>query len=273
MNKEKAKEAGRMLKFALFSVSAGLIEMGSYALLAELTSLGYWPCYLIALTLSVLWNFTLNRKFTFRSAANVPIAMLKVAAYYAVFTPLSTLLGEYLTGTLHWNGYLATVVNMLLNFVTEYLYQRFFVFGPSLDGAGKEPAESQPDIDAIMALLDWNQSAAEQQRGKELARRVRNIQVFLQPCHENFHKNVWDNCAEILTEKTDEELSPYLSGLMEWLQDMNWPGAGRILERLRQMKRDAVFRQTYENCRKQALAANDDIWEENLKMLDEEVRA
>ena len=123
----------RFIKFALFSVSAGLIEMGSFALLNEFTSWSYWPCYLIALVLSVVWNFTLNRKFTFKSAANVPIAMAKVLTYYAVFTPLSTLLGEYLAGTLGWNEYLVTAINMLLNFGTEFLYQRTFVFGKSLD--------------------------------------------------------------------------------------------------------------------------------------------
>ena len=123
----------RFIKFALFSASAGLIEMGSFALLNEFTARSYWPCYLIALVLSVVWNFTLNRKFTFKSAANVPIAMAKVLAYYAVFTPLSTLLGEYLAGTLGWNEYLVTVINMLLNFGTEFLYQRTFVFGKSLD--------------------------------------------------------------------------------------------------------------------------------------------
>lgn len=123
----------RFIKFALFSASAGLIEMGSFALLNEFTAWGYWPCYLIALVLSVVWNFTLNRKFTFKSAANVPIAMAKVLAYYAVFTPLSTLLGEYLAGTLGWNEYLVTVINMLLNFGTEFLYQRTFVFGKSLN--------------------------------------------------------------------------------------------------------------------------------------------
>ena len=113
----------RFIKFALFSASAGLIEMGSFALLNEFTAWSYWPCYLIALVLSVVWNFTLNRKFTFKSAANVPIAMAKVLTYYAVFTPLSTLLGEYLV----------TAINMLLNFGTEFLYQRTFVFGKSLD--------------------------------------------------------------------------------------------------------------------------------------------
>lgn len=125
----------RLLKFVFFSISAGLIELGSFALLNEWTPLSYWPCYLIALMLSVLWNFTLNRKFTFRSAANVPVAMAKVLAYYAVFTPLSTLLGQYLSETCGWNEYLVTALNMVLNFATEYLWQRLAVFGKSIDSA------------------------------------------------------------------------------------------------------------------------------------------
>lgn len=127
------KEFARMVKFAFFSVSAGAIEIGSFALLNEVWHLPYWISYLVALVLSVLWNFTLNRRFTFKSAANVPVAMLKVAAYYAVFTPLSTALEHWLTAGLGWNEYIATGINMLLNFVTEFLYQRFFVFGKSLD--------------------------------------------------------------------------------------------------------------------------------------------
>ena len=133
------KEALRFIKFAVFSASAGLIELGSFTLLNEVTTWSYWPCYLIALLLSVVWNFTLNRKFTFHAATNVPVAMLKVLAYYAVFTPLSALLGDYLAETLKWNEYLVTVLNMLLNFVTEFLYQRFFVFGKSIDSDGLHP--------------------------------------------------------------------------------------------------------------------------------------
>lgn len=132
------REFGRAVKFLLFSISAGLIQIGSFALMNELLHWPYWICYLVALVLSVLWNFTLNRKFTFRSAANVPIAMLKVAAYYAVFTPLSALLEHVLTDSLLWNEYLVTGINMVLNFLTEFLYQRFFVFGKSIDTAKKE---------------------------------------------------------------------------------------------------------------------------------------
>ena len=125
----------RSLKFTLFSASAGLIQIGAFALCNDVIRLPAWLGYLIALVLSVLWNFTLNRKFTFQSAANVPVAMAKVAAYYAVFTPLSTLLGNFLAANLGWNEYLVTVVNMLLNFSTEFLYQRFFVFGKTIDSA------------------------------------------------------------------------------------------------------------------------------------------
>ncbi len=124
-------EFWKVVKFSLFSFSAGLIQMGSFALLHECTNLGYWPSYLFSLLLSVLWNFTLNRKFTFHSAANIPVAMAKVALYYLIFTPLSTLLGNYLNRTLLWNEYLVTILNMALNFVTEFLYQRYYVFRSS----------------------------------------------------------------------------------------------------------------------------------------------
>ena len=127
------KKFFRFIKFALFSASAGLIELGTFTLLNEVFHLPYWVSYLIALVLSVLWNFTLNRKFTFQSAANVPEAMLKVAAYYAVFIPVTTWLEHFLTTSLGWNEYLVTALNMILNFSTEFLYQRFFVFGSSID--------------------------------------------------------------------------------------------------------------------------------------------
>ncbi len=127
------KEFWRFIKFALFSASAGLIEIGSFALFNEVLHWPYWLSYLIALVLSVVWNFTLNRKFTFKSAANIPIAMLKVALFYVAFIPLSTLLEHFLTTNLGWNEYLVTAINMGLNFITEFLYQRFFVFGKSID--------------------------------------------------------------------------------------------------------------------------------------------
>jgi putative flippase GtrA len=130
---EKKAELIRTVKFVGFSISAGVIQILSYTLLYELAHFPEWLSYLIALILSVIWNFTLNREFTFKSANNVPIAMLKVAAYYAVFTPLSTLLEKWLTESLGWNGYLVTFLNMFINFVTEYLFDRFVVFGKSID--------------------------------------------------------------------------------------------------------------------------------------------
>jgi putative flippase GtrA len=127
------KELLRSLKFLLFSLSAGIIELGAFSLLNELTAWNYWPCYLIALTLSVLWNFTLNRRYTFQSASNVPKAMALVFAFYCVFTPLSTWLGHCLADGLGWNEYLVTGINMIANFVLEFLYDRFVVFRDSLD--------------------------------------------------------------------------------------------------------------------------------------------
>ncbi len=126
------KEIIRTLKFVGFSISAGVIEFLTFTALTELTPLPYWPRYLIALVLSVIWNFTLNRKFTFQSANNVPAAMAKVLGYYCVFTPLSTLLGSHLAEA-GWNEYLVTALNMVLNFVTEYLFDRFVVFRNSID--------------------------------------------------------------------------------------------------------------------------------------------
>ncbi len=130
---DKKKETIRIVKFFLFSVSAGVIEMVTFALLNELTKWPYWPSYLIALTLSVLWNFTLNRNFTFQSASNVPVAMIKIAVFYCIFTPVTTLLGNFLVENLLWNAYLVTAINMALNLTTEYIYDRFFVFGKTID--------------------------------------------------------------------------------------------------------------------------------------------
>ncbi len=131
----KKKELLRSIKFTLFSISAGVIQLVSYALLYELLHLPEWISYLISLILSVLWNFTLNRKFTFQSAANVPVAMMKVALFYVVFTPLSTWWTKVLTEDLLWNAYVVQIGTMVINFVSEYLYQRFVVFGKSLDTA------------------------------------------------------------------------------------------------------------------------------------------
>lgn len=126
------KEVLRAIKFTLFSISAGIIEILSFTLMTEFTQLPYWPRYMIALVLSVLWNFTFNRRYTFQSAGNVPKAMMLVALYYLVFTPVSTWAGDALTG-LGWNDYLVTGLNMVVNFVTEFLYDKYVVFRGSVD--------------------------------------------------------------------------------------------------------------------------------------------
>ena len=127
------KELLRTIKFTLFSLSAGVIEISLFELLDKLTNMPYWPWYLIALVASVIWNFTFNRNFTFQSANNIPIAMFKVFCYYLVFTPVTTILGNYLAESLLWNGTVVTLLNMVLNFITEYLFDRFYVFRDSID--------------------------------------------------------------------------------------------------------------------------------------------
>ncbi len=122
----------RFLKFALFSASAGLIQIANFTLLLELAHLSYWPAYLIALILSVVYNFTINRRFTFKSADNYASGMLKVLGYYLVFTPLSTWWGAALTA-LGVNEYIVLIGTMLINFITEYLFCRLFVYRNSLD--------------------------------------------------------------------------------------------------------------------------------------------
>lgn len=136
--KEKQKknlktEFIRFLKFLVFSCTAGVIQFGTFTLLNEVAHLSYWPSYLIALILSIVYNFTVNRKFTFKSTNNIPIAMTLVLAYYAVFTPLSTLWGDALTQKAHWNEYIVLAGTMVINFVTEFLWSRYVVFKKSID--------------------------------------------------------------------------------------------------------------------------------------------
>ena len=131
-NKNK-KEWVRVLKFVLFSASAGIVQIGSFTLFNECTEWRYWPCYLISMLLSILWNFTFNRRFTFKSNANITRAMLLVLAFYAVFTPVTTVLGDWLAEDLLWNEYLVTGINMLLNLSLEYLYQRYVVYRNKVD--------------------------------------------------------------------------------------------------------------------------------------------
>ena len=123
---DKKKAALQALKFTLFSISAGLIQIGSFALM-ELFIKDYWIPYLISLVLSILWNFTLNRRYTFQSAANVPIAMAKVFGFYLVFTPLSTWIGHLAEGA-GINDFLILILTMLSNFILEFLFCKLVVY-------------------------------------------------------------------------------------------------------------------------------------------------
>ena len=150
-NISKKDNALMVLKFVLCSTGAGIIQTVSFTLLNELSKRTeifsfmpeklleneYGPFYFVALLLSVLFNFTVNRKFTFKSATNVPVAMLKVFGYYCVFTPLSIWWGVALTGA-GWNEYLVLAFTMAINLSTEFLFNRFVVFGKSINTAEKK---------------------------------------------------------------------------------------------------------------------------------------
>ena len=136
MTEEQKKSEGyiQAFKFLMFSISAGIIQALSFTFIFEVIKLEYWPSYLISLTLSVLWNFTLNRKFTFKSANNVPLAMSKVFLYYLAFTPLSTWWGDALTN-INWNEYLVLFGTMVINLITEFLFTKYVVYRGSINTA------------------------------------------------------------------------------------------------------------------------------------------
>ena len=123
------------------------------------------------------------------------------------------------------------------------------------------------DINYIMGLLDWGNSIEKQEKGIKLAKNIECINVFLQPCSENYNKNVWDNCAKILSTKPNDELFPYMVELMKWLRDMNWPGALCIFNKLKGMVNGPLFEYSYTICLKYARVLEDEVWENNLRML------
>ena len=141
------KELKQALKFTLFSISAGVIQIGSFALL-ELFIKEYWIPYLVSLFLSILWNFTLNRRYTFRSAANVPVAMAKVLGFYVVFTPLSTYLGD-LAEAKGGNDFAILVITMLANFVLEFLFCKFVVYRGKEDTLPEKAKKAESDSIAL----------------------------------------------------------------------------------------------------------------------------
>lgn len=127
------KEAIQAIKFTLFSISAGIIELVSEELLVRVLGWTPWVGYLVALVLSVLWNFTFNRRYTFRSDADLKKSMLLVALFYVVFTPLSSGAQYVMTDLWHWDATIGTVLCMIVNFITEFLYQKFVVYKDSID--------------------------------------------------------------------------------------------------------------------------------------------
>lgn len=155
----KKENALQAIKFACFSASAGIIQIVSFTLLNELlpttdstNAIAQWffnseygGSYLVALTLSVLWNFTFNRKFTFKSAANIPVAMLKIFAFYCVFTPVSTILGEMVAQrfTASYVEYIILAVTMATNMISEFLYCRFFVYKNSMNTLDDKASEEK----------------------------------------------------------------------------------------------------------------------------------
>lgn len=125
----KQNNLWQMAKFTLFSISAGIIQVASFTILNEIFKINdkYGFTYFISLALSILWNFTFNRRYTFKSATNVPVAMAKVFGFYLLFTPLSIWLGELAVGS-GVNEYIVLGGTMLSNFILEFLFCKFVVY-------------------------------------------------------------------------------------------------------------------------------------------------
>ena len=133
MTSERKAELARSVKFFLFSISAGVIQILAFTLCEEVFHLPHTVSYVIGLVLSVVWNFTLNRRYTFQSASNVPKAMALVALFYLFFTPASTWWGNALATGAHWNEFLILAFTMAINLTTEFLYDRFVVYRNSMN--------------------------------------------------------------------------------------------------------------------------------------------
>lgn len=139
---EKSKEIIRAIKFTFISLSAGIIQIGTFTLMYELLQWKYWLAYLISLLLSIIWNFTINRKVTFKSANNVPKAMAQLLGFYAVFTPVTMIAGQWIEG-MGVPGLAVEIATMVLNFVLEFLFCRFVVYRNSCDTAEKKTEDDK----------------------------------------------------------------------------------------------------------------------------------
>ncbi len=131
------------------------------------------------------------------------------------------------------------------------------------------------DIDTIMRMISWHSEESEQEEGRRLAKTVECIGAFIQPMSIHFNKNVWDNCALILAERTDQELVGYLDRLLIWIQDLNWPGACCINDRLVmfQGKEKEQLNMKINTCINRARNAEDEIWEYYLQELQKDLNA
>lgn len=123
------------------------------------------------------------------------------------------------------------------------------------------------DVTEIIDMLDWNMPSEIQFKGRILAKNVETIIPFIQPLTPKNNKNVWENCAIIIAEESDEKLKPHLVKLLEWLQDMNWPGAFRILDRLKKYSDNNSIHTAIKICVDKAEACNDEVWKSNLHLL------
>lgn len=159
----KKQEAMRALKFFLFSCSAGVIQFGTFTILSEVVGWDFWPSHLIALVLSVVWNFTFNRKFTFKSAVNVPKAMLLAFLFYIPFTPATVFGGQALVN-LGWNSLLVEALTMVLNLVLEYFYSKYVTFRNNIDTASEKKENTQETIEQPAAETETTQQPTAEQK-------------------------------------------------------------------------------------------------------------
>ena len=123
------------------------------------------------------------------------------------------------------------------------------------------------DITEIMDMLDWNMPTEIQSKGISLAENTKKILPFIQPLTPKYNKNVWGNCAVIIAAKSDDDLKPYLAELLEWLQDMSWPGAFCILNRLQKYADNSSIFNAISSCSEKAEASGDEVWKSNLRLL------
>lgn len=158
----KKQELMRALKFFLFSCSAGVIQFGTFTILSEVIGWDFWPSHLIALALSVVWNFTFNRKFTFKSAVNVPKAMLLAFLFYVPFTPATVFGGQALVN-IGWHSLLVEALTMVLNFVLEFFWSKYVTFRNNIDTATEKKENLKETPKELTAETEETQESTAEQ--------------------------------------------------------------------------------------------------------------